>query len=198
LEVVVNEEQRLFIAVDLSPDVRRWLEKARSVLGSSVPSGAVRWVTPAGIHLTLKFLGEIPANRIDGVRGAMDRSMKGAKPFSLFVEGLGCFPDHHRPRVLWAGVRHEPILVNLQKLLEEQLAAAGFPKERRPFSPHLTLGRVKDGLPADSLRRIGSAVGEASLKSSVEMRVVEVALFRSVLRPSGAEYSVLYRAAFNR
>jgi RNA 2',3'-cyclic 3'-phosphodiesterase len=194
----VNEEQRVFIAIELSPDVRRWLQKARSVLEPLVPSGAVRWVHLDGIHITLKFMGEIPARRIDDVRGAIDRSMKGAVPFILMVEGLGCFPDLTRPRVVWAGVRREPALEDLQRRLEEALDATGFPKERRAFSPHLTLGRTRDGLAADSLRRIGSAVREASVGGPVEMQVTEVCFFRSVLRPSGAEYSVLYRAAFTQ
>jgi 2'-5' RNA ligase len=194
----LNEDQRVFIAIELSPDVRKWLEKARVVLEPLMPSGAVRWVHLDGIHITLKFLGEIPANRIDDVRGAMDRSVKGVKPFPLAVEGLGCFPDLHRPRVVWAGVRREPLLEDLQRRLEEALAATSFPKERRAFSPHLTLGRVKDGLSADSLPRVGSAVEKAVMEKSVEMRVSEVILFRSVLRPSGAEYSVLYRTAFNQ
>lgn len=193
----MDEIQRIFIAIELSPDVRRWLEKARSVLEPGIPSGAVRWVNPAGIHLTLKFLGEIPASRIDNVRSAMDQSAAGKTPFSLTVEGLGCFPNAVRPRVVWAGIREEPLLADLQRRLENDLSAVGFKKEQRAFSPHLTLGRVKDGVSESSLRRIGSAVQSGTMETPAVMPVDGMCLFRSVLRPAGAEYSALYRAGFS-
>jgi 2'-5' RNA ligase len=190
----VDETQRLFIAIDLSPDVRGWLEKVRSVLESGMPAGAVRWVDPRGIHITLKFLGEVAVNRIDGVRAAMDQAVADVSPFSLTVEGLGCFPNTARPRVVWAGVRTEPKLVALQKRLEDFLSAAGFERERRAFSPHLTLGRVKDGMSETVQRKIGAAVESARTETPVEMEAGALCLFRSVLRPTGAEYSALYRA----
>jgi 2'-5' RNA ligase len=190
----LDETQRLFIAIDLSPDVRRWLEKARSVLEPGLPAGAVRWVDPQGIHITLKFLGEVAVNRIDGVRAAMDQAVAGVSPFSLTVEGLGCFPKTARPRVVWAGVRAEPKLIGIQKRLEDILSATGFPRERRAFSPHLTLGRVKDGANENQLQRIGAAVENARMETPAGMEAGRLCLFRSILRPSGAEYSVLYRA----
>jgi 2'-5' RNA ligase len=190
----LDETQRLFIAIDLSPDVRRWLEKARSVLEPGMPAGAVRWVDPQGIHITLKFLGEVAVNRIEGVRAAMGQAVSGVSPFSLTVEGLGCFPNTARPRVVWAGVRAEPKLIGIQKRLEDILSATGFPRERRAFSPHLTLGRVKDGANENQLQRIGAAVESARMETPAGMEAGGLCLFRSILRPSGAEYSVLYRA----
>jgi 2'-5' RNA ligase len=189
----LDETQRVFLAIDLSPDVRRWLERARSLLETGMPAGAVRWVEINGIHITLKFLGEIPSGRIDTVRGAMDRSAAGGKRFSLRVEGVGCFPDAARPRVVWAGVRREPALLDLQRRLEENLSAAGFPRERRAFTPHLTLGRVKDGVKEEPLRRIGAMVENARTEAPVGMEADGLCLFRSILRPSGAEYAVVYR-----
>jgi 2'-5' RNA ligase len=190
----LDEIQRLFIAIDLSPDVRRWLEKARSVLEPGMPAGTVRWVDPQGIHITLKFLGEVAVNRIDGVCAAMGQAVSGESPFSLTVEGLGCFPNTARPRVVWAGVRAEPKLIGIQKRLEDILSATGFPRERRAFSPHLTLGRVKDGANENQLQRIGAAVESARMETPAGMEAGGLCLFRSILRPSGAEYSVLYRA----
>jgi 2'-5' RNA ligase len=197
LEGTLSDMQRVFIAIDLSPDVRRWLENARSILKSGTPAGAVRWVDPDGIHITLKFLGEIPFGRIDAVRGAMDRSMEGVKPFSLTVEGVGCFPNTTRPRVVWAGVRSEPLLLDLQQRLEDNLSAAGFDRERRAFSPHLTLGRVKDGMSEIQLRKIGSAVEGTRTETTAAMPADGLCLFRSILRPDGPEYSVLYRVEFS-
>ncbi len=189
----MNETQRIFIAIELSPDVRRWLEKARADLQSAMPADAVRWVDVNGIHLTLKFLGEIPVGRIDAVRGAMDRSREGVRPFSLTVEGVGCFPNTGRPRVVWAGVRAEPSLADLQRRLEDNLHAVGFPKEQRAFSPHLTLGRVKDGASENQLHKIAAAIESAQTAPPAAMAVDGLCLFRSVLRPQGSQYSVLYR-----
>jgi len=196
-EAGLDENQRLFIASELSPDARRWLQKARSVLELEMPSGSVRWVKPDGIHLTLKFFGEIPVSRIDGIRPALDQSVAGSAPFSLTFEGVGCFPNTVRPRVVWAGVRAEPLLAELQRRLEDNLEAAGFKKEQRTFSPHLTLGRVKDGVKEIPLRKIGTAIEGARMETTAVMTVDELCLFRSILRPEGPEYSVLYRNGIN-
>jgi 2'-5' RNA ligase len=193
----MSEMQRVFIAIDLSPEVQRWLENARSILKSGAAADAVRWVDSKGIHITIKFLGEISAERIASVRDAMDRSMKNVKPFMLVVERVGCFPNLARPRVVWAGVRAEPALLELQQRLEDQLSAAGFERERRAFSPHLTLGRVRDGVSEAHLRKIGETVGGAKMAAPLEMPVNGACLYRSILTPSGSEYSVLYRVEFS-
>ncbi len=132
-------------------------------------------------------------SRIDAVRGAMDRSVEGVNSFSLIFDGVGCFPNTVRPRVVWAGVRGAPALVDLQQRLEDGLSAAGFKKEERAFSPHLTLGRVRDGVNEIPVRKIGAAVEGARLEPAQPMPVDGICLFRSVLRPDGPEYSVLYR-----
>ena len=187
---------RLFIAVDLSPEIREWLGRAKAVLAPRIPPGAFRWVDPGAIHLTLKFLGETPARRVGEIRAVLDSSAQACRPFQLTAEGLGCFPNTARPRVVWAGIRGGPNLGDLQKHLEEGLGRIGFPAEHRAFSPHLTLGRVKDGVAGARLEEIGRAVEGASLESAAGMDVKEVCLFKSVLRPGGAEYSVLHRAQF--
>jgi 2'-5' RNA ligase len=194
-EAGLDENQRIFIAIELSSEVRRWLAKARSVLESGMPPGAVRWVDPQGIHLTLKFLGETQVRRMGEISGAMEKAAQGSPSFKLIIEGLGCFPDTARPRVIWAGVRSGPVLGDLQKRLEQDLERIGFPVERRAFSPHLTLGRVKDGATGVRLKEIGRAVEAASVESTAGMDVKDVCLFRSVLQPGGAAYTVIHRAA---
>jgi 2'-5' RNA ligase len=190
---MVEKTLRAFIAVGLSPEVRRWLAEARSELEERIPSRCVRWTDADGIHITVKFLGDIPESSLGTIRSVMDGAARGCRPFSLSVEGLGCFPDVARPRVVWAGVQRHASFWDLQKRLEDGLAGAGFPKERRDFSPHLTLARVRDGVAGGKLAEIGRAVTHATNRPPVGMPVPGYGLYRSVLRPTGAEYSLLYR-----
>jgi len=192
----MKETIRLFVAVDLSPGIREWLGAAKAYLAPRIPPGAVRWMDPGAIHLTLKFLGETLPRRTGEIRAELDDLVRFFKPFPLTAEGLGCFPNTVRPRVVWAGVRGESSLGKLHERLEEALGRIGFPAERRVFSPHLTLGRVKDGVAGARLEEIGRAVEAASMKSAPGMEVRDLCLFRSVLRPGGAEYTVLHRAQF--
>jgi 2'-5' RNA ligase len=191
------EQWRLFIAVELSAEVRRWITDQRNRLEPRMPSGAVRWVQPDGIHLTLIFLGETPSGRMDEIRKGMALATAVFPPFSLAVSDLGCFPNIARPRVVWTGLQPSPDLMNLQLRLEDELAATGFPREQRAFSPHLTLGRVRDGIAVDELRQIGSAVKGSGATEGIHMEVKEVCLFRSILQPSGAEYTRLHTAPLN-
>ncbi len=190
----MEDSLRAFIAIDLAGDVRRWLREARTALEARIPSGSVRWTNTEGIHLTLKFLGEVPARRAGEIRAVMDGLTPSFRPFPLTAVGLGCFPNTARPRVIWAGIQGDPLLGDLQKRLEQDLERIGFPAERRAFSPHLTLGRLKDGVAGARLAEIGRAVGAVSMESTAGMDVKDVCLFKSVLQPGGAVYTVLHRA----
>jgi 2'-5' RNA ligase len=187
----MEQTLRAFIAIPLSADVRKWLAEARSALERALSAGVVRWTAIDGIHITLKFLGEIPTSKVDAVRAVMDRAAAGRAAFPIVAEGTGCFPNLRRPRVIWAGIRPQPELAALQKGIEDGLGAAGFPREDRAVSPHLTLARVRAGAGPTVLDEIGRAVGEARPRLPVEMRARKICLFRSVLKPGGAEYSVL-------
>jgi 2'-5' RNA ligase len=193
----MDDVQRLFIAIELSEDVRRWLRGARALLEKRIPSGSVRWTSTDGIHLTLKFLGEVLVRRTEEIRAVLDSLAQGCRPFPLTAEGLGCFPNTARPRVIWAGIHADPLLGDLQKHFEEELERIGFPAERRAFSPHLTLGRVKDGVSDARLAEIGRAMEAVTLEPAAGMDVKVVCLFKSVLRPGGAEYTILHRAPFS-
>lgn len=178
---------RTFIAVDLDPEIKRSLSDFVRRLKKASPDGT-SWVREAGMHLTLKFLGEIDEARVEPVAKAMDEAVQSGRPFLIRVRGTGVFPNPRFPRVLWVGIAPSGDLDALQARLESALAGAGFERESRPFHPHLTLGRVR------SVPGIRNAVTELELQKNAEfgtMTAVKIALFRSVLRPGGAEYSVL-------
>jgi 2'-5' RNA ligase len=180
---------RTFVALELSQEVRDGLDGL--IRGLSGLTRDVRWVRPEGIHLTLKFLGEISAEGASRAAEALRRSAARHAPLSFSVEGTGWFPEKsRRPRVIWAGVTSGPELGLLQADADRELAREGFPREARPFTPHLTLGRAKN--PAGAGKLLGELVkSAATVFGSVQAE--EVVLFESVLRPGGAVYKALER-----
>ena len=155
----------------------------------------MRFVSASGIHLTLKFLGEIQAELGDLLHPALERATAARPAFSVRVRGAGCFPDAGRPRVVWVGLE-EPRgeLSALQRAIESECVALGLPAEDRPFSPHLTLGRVRREAGADAALFVRSVLEREPAVDLGVMTVDSVHLYRSDLRPTGAEYRRLHSA----
>lgn len=175
---------RTFIAIDLSEEVRAVLADAGETLAQRVPSGAVKWVMPEKMHLTVRFLGNTRVAQLDDLSAALDRTASRHSPFSLQLNQLGCFPNERRPRVIWVGVQGDMAqAMDLRADIDETVAEMGWEPEQRSFHPHLTLGRVKDkGATVDL--PWGQGVAPAVLD------VDAVHLFQSELKPSGAVYSI--------
>ena len=189
---------RTFIAIELDQELKATLAGIRACLRSAVPPRAVRWVQPDGIHLTLKFLGDTPLDKVEQVKSALAQAAEQVPAFTITVGGVGCFPDARRPRVVWIGVQ-EPSgsLARLCQAVESQVAPLGFPTEKRPFSPHLTLGRVQRYASSGEVRDIGQAVAALAAEmagTQDAMAVSVVAYIKSDLRPSGAVYTTLVEA----
>ena len=181
---------RAFIAIELPNGVLASIQEMQNHLKTF--GFKVRWVRPENIHLTLKFLGSIKVEDVEKIGGATTTAAMGVGPFSLEVKGLGVFPDIHRPRVLWAGIAGEtPPLNELQKDLEEALRQVGVPKEKRPFSGHLTLGRVKGKIDSEKILN-ALKLGKAFISDPFTVR--NLYLIKSDLKPTGAEYTKLIQA----
>ncbi|MFZ0390013.1 MAG: RNA 2',3'-cyclic phosphodiesterase [Calditrichia bacterium] len=181
------EKIRTFIAVPLSAALQSEIEKLTGRLRPL--SRGVRWMRPESIHLTLKFLGELTEAQLEEVFAAADEAVNGnPQAFQLTAAGTGAFPHFKRPRVLWIGIggKDLPLLLNLQKQLEERLADRGFARETRSFSPHLTLGRVK--FPG-RLEEMLNVFRNDSF-DPVSFPVEQLQVMRSDLKPSGAVYRV--------
>jgi 2'-5' RNA ligase len=186
---------RTFIAIELDQELRDKLRALQVRLNGQVHPRSVRWVRPEGIHLTLKFLGDTPLDRIEGVKEALSRAAAGARPFTFSVGGLGCFPNARRPRVVWVGLQEVTgILFQLKRAVEEEVAPLGFPAEKRPFHPHLTLGRVNRRATKSEGREIGEIVATSAIGTVDEMTVSAVTYIQSELLPSGAVYTNLHEA----
>jgi 2'-5' RNA ligase len=181
---------RLFVAVNLPEGLRGALWTASEPLRAA--GYPVRWVGNDGLHLTLKFLGEVATSREAVLVTALQSAVEGAKPFSVALARVGAFPSVARPRVLWIGCEAAPPLELLQDRVERAFAEIGFPVEGRPFHPHLTLGRTRRGAhPRDF---VGLERAAADLNVQGELLVSSVDLMESVLHPSGARYTQRHAA----
>jgi len=178
---------RTFIALELPPAVISLLHKVQQDL-KRINIGA-RWVRPENIHITLKFLGDINPGDIDKIGAAMTAAAIEFPPVTLTVRGIGVFPGIKRPRVIWVGLGGGiRSLLSLQSRLEQELAGAGFPKDKRSFKAHLTLGRIKQSVNPAVIRQM---ISEYATLSSDDFSCNQVILFKSDLKPSGAVYSKL-------
>jgi 2'-5' RNA ligase len=180
---------RSFIAIDLPEETRRALAEIQEQLKQS--RAGVRWLKPASIHLTLKFLGNILPAQVDDIAAAAAQLLRGEPTITLCAAGLGCFPSPRKPRVIWVGLRGEvERLVNIQAGLEKALEPLGFAREGRGFRPHLTIGRVKD---RHHLQPLIEAMSAPELPEFDSFDVTEIILYKSDLRPTGAIYTKLHR-----
>jgi 2'-5' RNA ligase len=189
--MIENKDIRAFLAIDPPAVVLGNIQAMQNRLKKSV-QGMIRWVRPEGIHLTMKFFGDISAQDVENISEVIARRTRAVPPFKLKISDLGAFPDVIRPRVIWLGITGQLApLLSLQKDLEEEFAILGFPKEERPFRAHLTMGRVK--VPKGIIG-LAPAVEAGGNLTAGNFTVGEVTLFQSSLSPRGAIYTKL--AAF--
>ncbi len=188
------ETWRTFVALPLSPAVIEKLSAIQRTLRRIGTEQAVAWVNPDNIHLTLFFLGDIVLERRQPVETALGVVARHAHPFAFNVQGLGAFPNVKRPRVIWVGVEDSTgRLALLHRAVNEALASIGFQPEERRFSPHLTLGRVRQRASREEEQAVGEAIRQTEVGVLGEVLAEELIFFRSVLKSSGAEYTPLAR-----
>ena len=178
---------RAFLALDLSPAVKGRLgELIRSL---SRGRRGIKWSDPEQIHVTLKFFGNLPESGLPGLKAVVERASGTFRPLRISVRGTGSFGPGGRIRVVWAGVEEVTgALAGLQAAIEEGLVPLGFPKEDRPFHPHLTLGRLRDPAKDEALAASLAGLAEFDGGAFLADRVV---LYSSVLTPSGPVYGVV-------
>ena len=191
----MTESIRAFIAVGLSDQAKGCLAQAINSLSSLGLSG-VRWVRPGAMHATMKFLGNIDHRMVEKVTEGVKLAVQGSEPFTFDLFRTGAFPSLNNPRVLWVSLGGDvDRLCTLQQAVEAQMRHLGFAPEKRRFSPHVTLGRVRERTRPGERRRIGDAFSQLSVDDVVPWRVGAVELMRSTLAPTGAIYDALARIA---
>lgn len=183
------ERIRTFIAVNLSDELRAQAAAVQGQLRTAAPS--VKWVAPEGMHFTLKFLGGVDADLIHRVIASSEAAVQGQPEFDLTLHGAGAFPRPGSARVVWVGVSAgAEQMAELARRIEAAMTPLGFEPERRPFSAHMTLGRVKSR-PEPGLREAIERLRDVAVGT---MRVTSVAVMRSDLTPRGAIYTRLAEA----
>jgi 2'-5' RNA ligase len=189
------EKIRSFIAVELPLELKQALSRLQAKMKSA--SGApVRWVEPNNIHLTLKFLGDIDIEITGRITAALEDAARGTHPFDIGVSGLGVFPDLKRVRIVWVGLTGELAkLEQFQQRIEAGLAPLGFPPEGRPFTPHLTIGRVRDYARPDDRLALGELIGGMGLDREYKVGLNAVHLIKSQLTREGPIYSKISTVA---
>lgn len=188
---------RAFIAIELPAAILQQIGEIESRLKRQLPPDCVRWMKPDSIHLTLKFLGQVPSDQIDLIKSSLKNAFVSQRAFTLEAAGAGCFPDLHRPRVIWVGVKEDAPghqLQHAQRAVENATSPLGYPTEARDFSPHLTLGRITRDVGALDLKKVGDVIGASGIGPLGRWDVTNVALIKSDLRPTGAVYTILVRA----
>jgi RNA 2',3'-cyclic 3'-phosphodiesterase len=176
---------RLFVALEVPSTVRENLARLLKSLHAVSPQ--TRWVRPENLHVTLKFIGEVPETKLAPIRAALAH-VNSDQPDMLDFRGLGFFPNEKHPRVFWAGIEASENLKTLAVDIDKATETLGIPREPRPFSPHLTLARFEPPRLPDRLR---AAIQENAARDFGSLQTNQFHLIESKLKPSGAEYTTV-------
>jgi 2'-5' RNA ligase len=185
---------RAFIALEIPASIQQAIQQQTAGLRKSADSSLVRWVPADNLHLTLKFLGDVSSTNLQFVTQMLSREADQHPSFSMEISGIGAFPNPRRPRVIWIGIHAREVLPALYHGLETATTRLGYPPEERPFSPHLTIGRVKQTVSPADLQRIRAALKATNIGQLGKADVTAVYLMKSDLKPTGSEYSRLFSA----
>lgn len=188
-----REPYRLFVACELPPGARQALGTLQRALQEAGASN-LRWVRPEGIHLTLKFLGSVPAARVGAIREALARAVREPFRWEVRLAGVGSFGGPKRLRVVWVGLEGDVApLGDLARRVDLALAPLGFAREERPFTPHLTLARVREEASMEERRALHELLATFRPPALPTLTVDSLSLMRSFLEPGGARYTCLAR-----
>lgn len=185
---------RAFIAIELNAEIQKRLDEITAGLKRQLPQVPVRWVPANNIHLTIKFLGDVSLANLEILTDILKTEAAAHQSFEISVGGIGAFPNNHRPRVIWVGVEAPSNLAMIQSAVEAVTARVGYPREERPFSAHLTVGRVSRNAASEEAHLITKVLETNRVGFLGAARVQEICLFRSDLRPSGAVYTRIFSA----
>lgn len=188
---------RAFIAVEIPHEIQQNIEKATTHLRKEI-GGLVRWVPPENMHLTLKFLGDVSPSNVEFLIQMLRSEADNVSGFTMHTTGLGSFPSLKRPRVIFIGIQAPAGLDALQRGVESASRRLGYESEERPFSPHLTLGRIRQNITASDQQKIRRVIEGTQVDVLGTARVDSLHLYKSELKPTGSVYTRLYSAPLRK
>ena len=188
---------RAFIAVEIPAEIQQMIHRQTSSLHRGIDS-LVRWVAPQNMHLTLKFLGDVSLNSMEFIKQMLRTEAENVPCFDIHLAGLGAYPNLKRPRILYIGIQAPASLDALARGIESASRRLGYEPEERPFSAHLTLGRVRQIINAADQQQIRRAIESTQVDLLGTARVDSVHLYKSDLNPGGSVYTRLYSAPLNK
>jgi RNA 2',3'-cyclic 3'-phosphodiesterase len=183
---------RAFIAIDLPQEISERLDEVSLDLRKRLENVAVRWVQVGNIHLTLKFLGDVSLGNMDMLKQVLQGEVAHHKRFEVSIGNLGAYPNLRHPRVMWVGVEAPPDLAALQRGVETAMARLGYAREDRPFTPHLTLGRVSRNASSKETHVIGEVLNGYKVGFLGVAPIDTVYLYKSELHPTGSIYTKIH------
>lgn len=183
---------RAFIAINISPEIASRLASISGELQQQLQEVPIRWVPVENVHITLKFLGDVSESNLGLLKEMLEAEAGRHAPLEISAGELGAFPSIRRPRVLWVNVQAPPELLALQRSIDNETARLGYDREERPFSAHLTIGRVSRNANSGDARRISEVLESYKVGYIGAARIREVVLYRSDLYPTGAVYTAVF------
>lgn len=192
----MDQEIRTFIAIELSDEIRQKIKEIQSEIRPLIQS-RISWSKPENIHLTLKFLGDVSLDKIESIKESLKKIGRIHSPLEMSFGGIGTFPNFRRPRVIWLGIdRGAEQVIKIVSSIEMAMKKLGFQPERREFTPHLTLGRIKQR--GVNLEKIKPELKKYDKPNIPIVQVDRLALIKSELYPSGAIYTALEQFIFGK
>lgn len=190
-----SEKWRVFVAIELPPNIRARIAEHIECLRSTIPEARASWSREGNLHLTLKFLGDIPIATVEKLSAAASIAASAVEPFDLIVGRCGVFPPSGQPRVLWIGIDDPSgTLTALHRAVEEECSKTEFAREERPFHPHLTIARLRKPQGSRRLAQLHGEMGFTNQQASVS----EMVLFRSELLSEGSRHTAISRHQLRR
>lgn len=189
---------RAFIAIEIPLEIHKAIEQETALLREALPKSLIRWIPTGNIHLTLKFLGDVSPSNVDMLAQFLSTEVSQHSALELQFGGLGVFPNPKRPRVIWIGIQAPDGLAGLAALhrgIEAATAKLGYPPEKRPFSPHLTVGRIKKNIGSTGIQKVQKTLEDTEIGMLGSAQVISLHLFKSDLKPTGAVYTRMHTAA---
>ena len=184
---------RSFVAVEIPALIQSALARSIAPLQEVLPNQLIRWVAPRNVHLTLKFLGDVSPVNLERLAEALRTEASVHETFAMSAGGLGAFPSPRRARIIWIGLEAPTALMDLMRSVDSVAARLGYASEDHPFSPHLTIGRVRQNASGSDLQRIRTALEGAVVGRLGSVHVDALHIFKSDLQPGGSVYTHLYK-----